>query len=125
MSTAEVYVAPRSFCYRCGAEAIEQTVICLPHRRAHLDDEIIFDDRERHLEEYATLYAVASILYYEHDVSLMQDSRFDDLCGYLKNLRAWERYEFASEEMLSAGSGFDLTVFLPHHHDLAMRIANQ
>lgn len=77
------------------------------------------------------LYAVASICYYKHDYSPMADEVFDALCLYLlQNLEtALENRagglgtkKFLREEMLSAGSGYDMSLFDNYLLDLSMYV---
>ena len=60
------------------------------------------------------LYLAASYLYYRRDVSVMRDTSYDQLCGYLlDNYEAVQEVirhkELLNKERLQAGTGFDLT----------------
>lgn len=82
----------------------------------------------QHTDEHSEMglareYALACILYYGHDVSIMPDTAFDALTRRLLKDRTFERIPWVEEELLSAGSGYDLTIFPPDLHELANRIA--
>lgn len=66
------------------------------------------DAVERILRSEVALYAVASILYYRHSISLVSDLEYDTCCQRLLAWRAWEQYEWLEEAALRAGTGYDL-----------------
>lgn len=54
-----------------------------------------------------TMYFVASHLYYRHDIPLMQDTIFDNLCKILmKKKFKKDVYNKPDKESLAAGTGF-------------------
>jgi hypothetical protein len=70
-------------------------------------DESVFE------QDYAELYAVASIIYYGgggHCTGLT-DAQFDGLCSWLLQHESWRRVPWLEHGMLKAGSGYDLAVY--------------
>ena len=80
----------------CREETAHTTLRCPEHLAA---------DRET---AYSEEYAVASILYYQYDVSMMSDARFDGLCQTLLDAKAYTRIEWLDRESLIAGTGYDV-----------------
>lgn len=73
------------------------------------------------LDHLARQYLMASYLYYQKDVSIMDDSSFDKLCGTLKdNFKDIpERYKgetLINESGLEAGTGFHIVYPLIIQH---------
>lgn len=101
-----------TLCFRCGAEALPTTLVCMEHLAV------------ADVEAYAAEYAVASILYYQHDTAFMSDHRYDGLCWALKQAKAWTVVSWLDEGMLTAGSGFDLSRFPEKLHALASVLAH-
>ena len=81
----------------CVDLAISTTLRCI----RHISD---MDDLEL---AYAEEYAVASMLYYRHDVSMMSDARFDGLCSWLLDRGSYKRLTWLDRESLIAGTGYD------------------
>ena len=86
-------------CYHCGDQPVWLRIWCqscwsLPETRTP--------------EAYAELYAAASLLYYGHEVSIMDDHNFDGLCHYLLTVRG---PKWLDRNQLRAGSGFDSAGF--------------
>lgn len=72
------------------------------------------------LQHGVELYAVASIVYYGgHPGEFMSDAQFDGLCSWLKAGKAWEWFPWMEQDMLRAGSGYDLAKFPKELHEAA------
>lgn len=86
------------------------SALCQEHLEASLDDATEL--------EYAERYAVASIIYYgSPGVNPgMTDAQFDGICERLKKRKAWKRVPYLEQQMLNAGSGYDLAKFPPELH---------
>lgn len=102
-----------TYCSICGEVAIDSGLRCLAHLKAH--DEAA----------YAELYAVASILYYEHDLSLLTDPSFDGICHWLLDANAPARIPWLEREQLSAGSGYVSAGFPAEYRRIAQEIAQR
>lgn len=100
----------KTLCWKCKAEAVPTTLMCMEHIEAG------------NLDCYAAEYAVASILYYEHDTQFFSDARYDGLCWHLKQEKAWRTIPWLEESMLSAGSGFDTSRLPAELRELAKEI---
>ena len=82
----------------CGEPSIGSLLLrCLDH----LDEDLLLMS--------ADTYAVASVLYYEHDVSAISDALYDGTCHTLLRGQAWKRVLWIEEDILRAGSGYDLS----------------
>lgn len=76
----------------------------------------------------AGIYAVASICYYRYAYSPVSDERFDELCRYLlEDLEAVRRSgaDKLDEDLLRAGSGYDLSTFVEPYHRIALAVASE
>jgi len=75
---------------------------------------------ERHLAEQ---YAVASIIYYTGTGRCpgMTDAQYDGHAAWLLSNKVWQRVTWLDEEMLIAGSGYDVKVFPEYLHKRAAR----
>ena len=80
----------------CQEEAVPSTVRCTEHLAA---------DRGT---AYAEEYAVASILYYQYDKSMMRDAQFDGLCQWLLDHKIYNPIDWLDRESLIAGTGYDV-----------------
>lgn len=67
--------------------------------------------------QLASIYLMASYLYYELDISPMSDSEYDEVC---KRLLKWKKYvkhhphyELLEDEALRAGTGYQLVGNFP------------
>lgn len=89
--------------HECEDLAIPTTLRCLVHIEQ-------FDDLEL---AYAQEYAVASVLYYKHDVSMMSDGRFDGLARWLLDRGSYKRLTWLDKGSLIAGTGYDTR--FPHY----------
>ncbi len=69
-------------------------------------------------QDYAELYAVASIIYYgsKGRCTGYSDAQFDGLCHWLLEHESWKRIEWLERDMLRAGSGYDVPIFPPELH---------
>jgi len=60
----------------------------------------------------SNIYLVASHLYYDHDISMMRDTTFDQICKQLYALYTdvdpWWKEELFTLDGLSAGTGYHL-----------------
>lgn len=59
-------------------------------------------------------YLILSYLYYAHDVSLVPDSMYDDLCAKLERWFDHMHKDLIERDALRAGTGFYLVNKLPH-----------
>ena len=98
-------------CSTCGKEAVETTLRCVKHLGTNTE------------AAYAEEYAVASILYYDHDISLMTDYRFDGLCSTLLSDKTYNRIKWLNKADLIAGTGFVGTNFPSEYKERAKKIA--
>lgn len=92
----------------CEEPAVAHSLRCVKH---------LAPDDAQH---YAELYAVAAIIYYGgHPGEFMRDAQFDGICGWLKAHKAWELFPWMEQDMLRAGSGYDLAKFPKELHEAA------
>lgn len=79
------------------------------------------DDAEDMVLGWAQEYAVACIVYYQSYPGgpIMSDYDFDDLCQALLKFEAWKQVPWLEEQMLVAGSGYDLKKFPADLHEAA------
>lgn len=79
---------------------------------------------------YVSYYLMASYLYYQHDVSLLSDAKYDDICKILlaRIHKIEHRHKhLISLEMLRAGTGYalDFENFPLMTISAAIRLANE
>lgn len=69
-------------------------------------------------QDYAELYAVASIIYYtsKGHCTGHSDAQFDGLCHWLLEHESWKQIAWLEHDMLRAGSGYDVSKFPPELH---------
>ncbi len=84
--------------YRCQWRASDGCLWCALHW-----------ETVRTPEGRAAKYAVASVLYYQHDVTIWSDGEFDALCRTMLDEGDADHVPWLEPEMLRAGSGYDMT----------------
>lgn len=98
MSASElVKYRPGAACAQCDRRATDYTLFCIDHWQEC-----------KKTDGRALKYGVACVAYYGNDVSIWPDHEFDELCAQLLDEEAWVRVPWLSEDMLRAGSGYDL-----------------
>ena len=79
---------------------------------------VIVEGEEKSIAQIANIaireYCLHSYLYYDHDISIIDDTDYDTLCKWLNEnlqwLSIWDINDYLDAESLSAGTGYGLNL---------------